>query len=248
MTREKILKIITDWIREPHPRRCIIWLNGPAGAGKSAIAQTIAGRCSDEQLAASFFFLRNSFDRGAATHLFATLAWQLAKNIPEILPYIESAIEAEPLLLTKSIDIQFAHIIVQPFEKLHHNRPDFHPRMFLVVIDGVDECAPDQAQLLFLRLIGDALARTQIPLRFLICSRPEAHIPGMFGSEVMMNVTLPIILDHQFTPNDDIRRYLECEFARIYAEHKFRYPNGHRMELSTAWSLNHPSTSYMLLQ
>lgn len=220
MTREKILKMITDWIRDPHPRQCIVWLNGPAGAGKSAIAQTIAGQCSDEQLAASFFFLRNSSDRGTATRLFATLAWQLAKNIPEILPYIESAIEAEPLLLTKSIDIQFAHLIVQTFEKLHHDQPNFRPRRSLVIIDGVDECAPDQAQLLFLRLIGDALARTQIPLRFLICSRPEAHIQGMLGSEVMTNVTLPILLDDQFTPNDDIRRYLEYEFARIYAEHK----------------------------
>ena len=220
MTREKILKIITDWIRDPHPRHCIIWLNGPAGAGKSAIAQTIAGRCSDEQLAASFFFLRNSSDRGTATRLFATLAWQLVKGIPEILPYIESVIEAEPLLLTKSIDIQFTHLIVQTFEKLQHDQPDFRPKRFLVIIDGVDECAPDQAQLLFLRLIGDALARTQIPLRFLICSRPEAHIQGMFGSEVMTNVTLPILLDDQFTPNDDIRRYLEYEFARIHTEHK----------------------------
>ena len=56
MTREKILKIIMDWINHPRPRRRIVWLNGPAGAGKSAIAQTIAMRCSDEKLAASFFF------------------------------------------------------------------------------------------------------------------------------------------------------------------------------------------------
>jgi len=34
-----------------------MWLNGPAGAGKSAILQTIAERCKDNRLAASFFFL-----------------------------------------------------------------------------------------------------------------------------------------------------------------------------------------------
>ena len=229
-TREKVLKIITDWINEPHPRQRIIWLNGPAGAGKSAIAQTIAGRCSDEQLAASFFFLRNSSDRGTAARLFTTLAWQLAKNIPEILPYIESAIEAQPLLATKSIDIQFDHLIVQAFQKLRHDmldfgpitrfEPDFRPRRFLVIIDGVDECAPDQVQLLFLRLIGNALARTQIPLCFLICSRIEAHIQEMFCSQVMTNVTLPVLLDDQFAPDEDIRRYLEDEFSRIYTERK----------------------------
>ena len=36
-TCQKVLKIITDWI----DRHCIMWLNGHAGAGKSAIAQTI---------------------------------------------------------------------------------------------------------------------------------------------------------------------------------------------------------------
>ena len=60
MTREKVLKIITDWIDDPRLRCLVIWLNDPAGAGKSAIAQTIAGRCFDEQLAVSFLFLRNS--------------------------------------------------------------------------------------------------------------------------------------------------------------------------------------------
>jgi len=119
MTRKKVLKMIMDsWINHPHPHRHIVWLNGPAGAGKSAIAQTIAMRCSDEKLAASFFFLRNSFDRGTVTRLFTTLAWQLAKNIPEMLSYIESAIETEPLLPTKSIDIQFDRLIVQPFVNL----------------------------------------------------------------------------------------------------------------------------------
>jgi len=61
-THEMVLKIIMDWVKNPHPQQPMIWLNGPAGAGKSAIAQMIAGRCLGKQLAASFFFLRNSSD------------------------------------------------------------------------------------------------------------------------------------------------------------------------------------------
>jgi len=219
-TREKVLKIITDWVNDPHARQPIVWLNGPAGAGKSAIAQTIAGRCSGEQLAASFFFLRNSSDRGTATRLFTTLAWQLAKNIPELLSYIESAVETEPLFPTRSIDIQFDHLIIQPLQELLRDKPDFCPQKSLVVIDGVDECAPDRDQILFLRLIGDALSKIHIPLRFLICSRPEAHIQAAFESEVMTGITHAVSLNDQFKPDDDIRRYLEDEFARICAEHK----------------------------
>ena len=223
-TRKRVLKWITDWINIPQPLLRILWLNGPAGAGKSAIAQTIAEHCSDEQLAASFFFLRASSDRSTATRLFTTLAWQLAWNIPEILPYIELAIEAEPLLPTKSINIQFDRLIVKAFKGLLHDVPDFRPKKSLVIIDGVDECTPDQDQLLFLRLIGDALCKSQIPLRFLICSRPEAHIQEVFGSGVMVKVTNPVPLDYRFKPNRDIRRYLKHEFGRIYTERKLSVP------------------------
>ena len=219
--------MIMDWINGPHARQPIMWLNGPAGAGKSAIAQTIAGRCSGEQLAASFFFLRNSSDRGTVARLFTTLAWQLANNIPELLSYIESAIKAEPLFPTKSIDIQFDCLIIQPCKKLVRDKPDFCPQKFLVIIDGVDECTPDRDQKLFLRLIGNALSQMHIPLRFLICSRPEAHIQEAFESEVMTGITHAVSLNDQFKPDDDIRRFLEDEFARIRAEHKlFKFPPG----------------------
>ena len=219
-TREKVLKTIMDWVNDPHARQRIIWLNGPAGAGKSAIAQTIAGRCSGEQLAASFFFLRNSSDRGTATRLFTTLAWQLAQNIPELLPYIESAIKADPLFPTKSLDIHFDHLIIQPLQELLRDKPDFCPQTFLIVIDGVDECASDRDQTLFLRLIGNALSKIHVPLRFLICSRPEPHIQAAFESEVMTGITHAVSLNDQFKPDDDIRRYLKDELARICAEHK----------------------------
>ena len=219
-TREKVLKIITDWVKNPHTRQRIIWLNGPAGAGKSAIAQTIAGHCSDEQLAASFFFLRNSSDRGTAMRLFMTLAWQLAQNIPELLPYIESAIKADPLFPTKSLDIHFDRLIIQPLQELLRDKPDFRLQKSLVVIDGVDECTPDRDQMLFLRLIGNALSKIHIPLRFLICSRPEPHIQEAFDSEVMTGITHTVSLNDKFKPDDDIRRYLIDEFARICGERK----------------------------
>ncbi len=217
-TREKVLKIIADWIDDSYPRQRIMWLNGPAGAGKSAIAQTIAERYKDSQMGASFFFLRNSPDRGVAGRLFLTLAWQLAKSIPETRPYIESALQMEPLLYAKSVNIQFNELIGQVFENLLHDQPDLRPEKSLVIIDGVDECASEQDQKLFLTLIADALAYTNIPLRFLICSRPEAHIKETFDMEIMQSITRAIVLDEKFAPNDDIRRYLEDEFFRIFTK------------------------------
>ena len=164
-TREKVLKTIMDWVKNPLAGQRIVWLNGPAGAGKSAIAQTIAGHCSSEQLAASFFFLRNTSDRGTATRLFTTLVWQFAQNIPELLSYIESAIKTDPLFPSKSLDVHFDRLIIQPLQKLLRDKPNFCPKKPLVVIDGVDECAPDGDQILFLRLIGNALSDTY-PITF----------------------------------------------------------------------------------
>ena len=217
-TREKVLKIITDWIDGSYPRQRIMWLNGPAGAGKSAIAQTIAERYKGSRLAASFFFLRNTPDRGVVDRLFLTLAWQLAKSIRETRPYIESALQTEPLLYAKSVNIQFNQLIGQVFENLLRDKPDLRPKKSLVIIDGVDECATEQDQMLFLTLIANALAETSIPLRFLSCSRPEAHIKETFNTESMRSITRTIVLDEEFAPNNDIRRYLEDEFFRIFTK------------------------------
>ena len=193
-SRQKVLKVITDWIEDPYPGQRIMWLNGPAQVGKSPIAQTIAERCQDSRLAASFFFLRDSPDRGVANRLFTTLAWQLAKSIPETRSYIESVLQMEPLLLTKSINVQFDHLIVKVFQNLLRDNPGLRPEKSLVIIDGLNECATEQDQKLFLTLIGDALTRTNIPLRFLICSRPNAHIKKTFDMEHMKMVTHALML------------------------------------------------------
>ena len=194
-SRQKVLKVITDWIEDSCPAQRIMWLNGPMQVGKSPIAQTIAQRCQDSRLAASFFFLRNDPDRDIAHRLFATLTWQLAKSIPKTQPYIESALQMEPLLLTKSINVQFDYLIVKLFQNLLRDNPGLRPEKYLVIIDGLDESATEQDQKLLLTLIAYALIHMNIPLCFLICSRPEAHIKEhLICIEYMKTVTHAVML------------------------------------------------------
>jgi hypothetical protein len=120
--------MITDWVDNADAPKRIMWLNGPAGAGKSAIAQSIADHYKDSHLAASFFFQRNNPDRGVADRLFLSLAWQLAFSIPETRPYIESALKKEPLLHTKTIEVQFSRLIMDIFESLLRDKPGLHQR------------------------------------------------------------------------------------------------------------------------
>jgi pantothenate kinase-related protein Tda10 len=52
-TREELLTTIMDWRSRSSTLPLVCWLKGPAGAGKSAIAWTIAERCdAKDQLAA----------------------------------------------------------------------------------------------------------------------------------------------------------------------------------------------------
>jgi hypothetical protein len=65
-----VLRTIEKWIvgQDDHSR--IPWLYRPAGAGKSAIAQTVAeSTAKQKNLAASFFFFRSSPDRNTAYKL-----------------------------------------------------------------------------------------------------------------------------------------------------------------------------------
>src|ERR1700761_5103941 len=79
-TREAILNDLESWANsaEGQDNPGIRWLYGPAGAGKSAIAQTFAQKCADDQtLVGSFFFRRSDPTRNNSQRLFATIALQM---------------------------------------------------------------------------------------------------------------------------------------------------------------------------
>ena len=93
-----------DWILELNvddQNAAIMWLYGPAGAGKSAIMHAIA-RCCDLQklLLASFFFSRSDPACSTAKSLIATIAYQIAINIPRTGKMIFDTIGQDPLILT----------------------------------------------------------------------------------------------------------------------------------------------------
>ncbi len=78
-TREAVLDEIFEWIVGNVGRETwIAWLNGAAGAGKSAICQSIAERCIRHGiLVASFFFFRTDNSRNTIDRLVATLVYQI---------------------------------------------------------------------------------------------------------------------------------------------------------------------------
>ena len=98
VTRTDILAQVNEWLEDQRNSSSILWLYGPPKAGKSISAQTTAELCrANNQLGVTFFFHRGGGIEEDQTHfLFATLAYQLAYNIPGLLEPINRIMCLDP--------------------------------------------------------------------------------------------------------------------------------------------------------
>ncbi|KAJ7436605.1 hypothetical protein B0H11DRAFT_1754616, partial [Mycena galericulata] len=194
-----------------HPSSPILWLHGPAGAGKSAIAQSLCEMLEEEAcLGASFFFKRGDPFCGHSKRLFATIAYQLALHWPDLKRHISQSVENDPSLLDKVLPMQLQRLIIEPCRQMGST-----PAL-VVIIDGLDDCKDPNIQQNILQLISHAVHEEQLPLRFLVASRPEPHIREIF-SGALNGIHCPVNVKQSF---EDVRTYLLDEFARIHQEHR----------------------------
>jgi hypothetical protein len=119
--------------------------------------------------------------------------------------------QANPSLYTKSMTVQMRSLIIDSFRKVSESVEQTPT----VIIDGLDECDGHETQQLILEIIYEAVAIHKLPLRFLIASRPEAHIREAFNQPTLRNITKRVVLDNSFAPNKDIEKYLRDGFERI---------------------------------
>src|ERR1700752_154287 len=106
-TRVDVLKHIRTWA-DGEDERCIFWLNGLAGTGKSTIARTIARKYFEQEpLGASFFFSRGGGDVGHAGKFFTSIAMQLANKSPSLHRYICEAVAQWSAIMGQSLRDQW---------------------------------------------------------------------------------------------------------------------------------------------
>ncbi|KAJ7877792.1 hypothetical protein B0H13DRAFT_1631557, partial [Mycena leptocephala] len=174
-TRTELLDKLYDWDTDPDSTYSIHWLHGPAGAGKSAIMQTLCQRLKDAgQFDGSLFFKRDHPTRGNARVFFATLAYQLALHQSNLQSSISKCIETDPSIVARGMDVQLPTLILEPSRMLKDTTP-------LILIDGLDECQGHDIQQEILRLIGSTASDSC--LRILVASRPEPHIREIFEDD-----------------------------------------------------------------
>jgi len=220
-TRVAVINKLISWIRrEMDFDALILWLYGAAGAGKSAIAHTLAEICEKYgYLLATFFFWKTAAERNDVSRFVTTIAYQVARAIPASRRLIENAVDADPMIFKQSVDIQLAKLIIEPMQRLHSTGFDFKDSPFVIIIDGLDECEGKDIQSGLVKSLVAAFCHSPLRIRILIASRPEVYLHSTFNLSSLQPHLSRVALSNEYSAEKDIRRFLEDSFDKIKREH-----------------------------
>jgi hypothetical protein len=200
------------WLVDEYDGWKMRWVRGFAGTGKSAVAQSFADSCEEKGILGGTYFFFRAAGIDKPSTVVPTLVYQLATNVPEYLSFIERRLAENPSLLENSPPVQFRKLIVEPFAVLQHECPR---KPIAVILDGLDECDGERAQREILDMITNAIrTNPDLPLRWLIFSRPEAHLKNAFFRNSECG-RMELIIDAEC--RDNVEKYVKDELLEIKA-------------------------------
>ena len=207
-TRRDVLLQLEKWSNDERDKH-VFWLNGPAGTGKSTIAQTFAEvSFADGKLGASFFCSRLYEDRSNLRMIFPTLAFQLARKYPSFREELLRVLKAHPDAGRETLCSQMEKLIVQPFQVTKIAT--------LVIIDALDECRDEEPASTLLSVLARYL--DSIPfVKFFITGRPEPRIRSGFRLKSLRPHTEVIKLHgvERSSVDSDIKLFVKAELTEI---------------------------------
>jgi hypothetical protein len=225
-TRVAIQRDLAKWVESKARKYPIYWLYAPAGSGKTAIAKTLADSFTDYPkrcLLASFFFRKTSAHQNTEERFIVTIACQIKTNLPQTAPFIVDAIKEDAAILQKDLQVQMDKLILGPLSRACEvasvaERTTW-PR--LLVIDGLDECSGQDAQLKILEVIFRLVHHISkaFPLAVFLSCRPEAHIRGAFRGGGLNMMSLKTCLPDEYSSDDDLRNFLVGKFKEVVETH-----------------------------
>ncbi|KAG2067639.1 hypothetical protein BDR04DRAFT_1026937, partial [Suillus decipiens] len=224
-TRMEILSQITDWVNstgDDIPR--VLWLSGPAGKGKSAIAHTIAKWFEDVGgLGSCYCFDRQREADRRHEKIFSTIACDLADRDPEIRRAVADAVQAaNSLKKTTDIVQQWQKLLIKPLEK--SSRSTGEP--IVIVINALDESGGVETRR-DLRILAGKHPNPAVPkitdlsnkLRFIVTSRPFDDINHEFCNvQHIRHISMDDI--PAAVAERDIRAYVSKELEGLDFQHK----------------------------
>ncbi|KAF9441334.1 hypothetical protein P691DRAFT_766416 [Macrolepiota fuliginosa MF-IS2] len=229
-TREQFVEDIVHWAvpavgtDDPLP---LLWMKGPAGVGKSAVAQTCVKKLKDMgRLGAAFFFAVKIRDKAAP--FFPTIIYQLCLEFPDYRDLVDRLIRPDKTILDKAMATQFRVLIVEPLQELERKGKGIGKRI-AIFVDGLDECESKNAQRDIISIIAAAARDRTTPFCWAFFSRPEAHIEGTFTIPDIIKITSTSVLPVSHDADGDIELYLRSSFENILRYHnislKYQWPS-----------------------
>ncbi|KAJ3562785.1 hypothetical protein NP233_g9356 [Leucocoprinus birnbaumii] len=215
-TRDQYIEDVANWATSSSIHRPpIYWMKGPAGVGKSSIAQTSAMKVKKAKyLGAAFFFSING-RRNDHTRLFPSLAHQLS-IIPILLDYrnmVNTRVLIDPAIFSKPMRAQFEFLIADPLQEMKELGKEV-PRM-AIFIDGLDECKDKDAQAEIIEIIAESVQDRSTPFQWAIFSREEPRISSTFDLPHIYPHRHVIYLPISRDTDKEIETYLRGEFKNI---------------------------------
>ncbi|KAF5348916.1 hypothetical protein D9756_009835 [Leucocoprinus leucothites] len=218
-TRGDYIELIINWALGMSDRKePILWMRGPFGIGKSAVAQSCAEALERmNKLAATLFFSRSNSDRDDPQRVFTSIAYQIATVCPSFGEIVSRRMVEHPALATKSLSKQFEDLLVQPLGQVHIAESGLNK--CVVIIDGLDECNGTAEQCEIIKIIAASAHNHTVPFRWFITSRPEDPIIRTMNSAIVSPVRSRIELPVSREIDHEILVYLTDEFKVIREDH-----------------------------
>jgi hypothetical protein len=221
-TRKELLNDIEEWIHMPgEGSERILWLSGPAGTGKSSVANSIAERMdSMGRLAASFRFDRGQADRTPAV-LIGNLCRQVARFDGSLEGAILEALKRHGPGGSMPCASQAVKLFVRPISKIEIVGP------IVIVIDALDESGNDEhvqggtSREDLVRTIVEEFIHLPPSVKLLITSREEGSITAFMSTSRLCK---RLLITEASGVEADIEAFIETEMRHI-RKLKRREPN-----------------------
>ncbi|KDN41554.1 hypothetical protein RSAG8_07355, partial [Rhizoctonia solani AG-8 WAC10335] len=189
------LVVVIDALDDPSTEP-IYWINGMAGTGKTTIAYTLCAQLeTTNELAASFFCTRLIPECRSVQLIIPAIAYQLAQFSYPFRHELSKALGSDQMAHTRELETQFRTFITSPLKEIRRTLPS----RLVVILELLVTSASD------------------LPIRFLVSSRPEPEIYRCMMKQVGGNSDARLVL-HELDPHDvqqDIEAYLREELQDL---------------------------------
>ncbi|KAJ3564890.1 hypothetical protein NP233_g7993 [Leucocoprinus birnbaumii] len=164
-TRQEVLKSVRDWgsnASNHEGPQSVLWLHGPFGVGKSAIAQTSAEEfASNDRLCASLFLSRPN-NRSNPNRIFTSIAYQISTRSRPFALIVNEKIQNDPSILGTDLRVQFQELIERPLRKVSCEGLTG----CVIILDALDECDGVDAQREILEIVTTSVRERTTPFRW----------------------------------------------------------------------------------